>query len=151
MRREAPAPVAGIGPRLGAAPAYQGAPVGSALTGREGARWPVTCLGTSRKRNALCLKPPEPLDRTLAGDDAPPFLEMLAELALPHAVRADVQQRRSRPIAGTQPVNPEACEHNSLPCHEDRHELCRRDIGIELEIKARPAVIPAGDVGPFPD
>jgi hypothetical protein len=92
-----------------------------------------------------------PFIETLAGNDAAPFLEVLAELPLAHAIRADVQQRRSGLIGGPQPINPKAREHYVLPCHEGRHELCRRDVGIEFEIEARPAVKPAGDVRPFLD
>jgi hypothetical protein len=76
---------------------------------------------------------------------------MLAELPLAHAVRADVQQWRAGLIARTQPVNAEARENDALPRDQDRNELCRRDVWIELEIEAWPAVKTARDVGPFLD
>ena len=92
-----------------------------------------------------------PFIEPLAGNDAAPFFEMLSELSLAHAVRANIKQRRPGFIAGTQPVNAEAREDDALPCDKRRDELRRRDIRIELEIKARPAVIAARDIGPFPD
>jgi hypothetical protein len=76
---------------------------------------------------------------------------MLAELSLAHAVRADVEQRRAGFPAGAEPVNSEARENDAFPCHKHGDKLCRRDIRIEFEIEARPAVKLAGDIRPFPD
>ena len=79
-----------------------------------------------------------PFIETLAGNDAAPFLEVLAELPLAHAIRADVQQRRSGLIGGPQPINPKAREHYVLPCHEGRHELCRRDVRLNSKLRRGP-------------
>ncbi len=92
-----------------------------------------------------------PFIEPLAGNDAAPFLEMFAELPLAHAVGADIKQRWPGFIAGTQPVNAGPREDDALPCDKDRDKLRRRDIRIKLEIKTRPAVILARDIGPFPD
>jgi hypothetical protein len=48
-------------------------------------------------------------------------------------------------------VNAEAGQNDALSCDKDRDEFSRRDIRIELEIDARPAVKVAGDIRPFPD
>ena len=41
-------------------------------------------------------------------------------------------------------MNAEAGQNDALPCDKDRDEFSRRDIRIELEIDARPAVKVAG-------
>src|SRR3981081_1176751 len=70
-----------------------------------------------------------PFREPLAGNDAAPFFEMLSELSLAHAVRANIKQRRPGFIAGTQPVNAEAREDDALPCDKHRDKLRRRDMG----------------------
>ena len=48
-------------------------------------------------------------------------------------------------------MNAEAGQNNAITCDKDRDEFGRRDVRIELEIDARPAVKMAGDIRPFLD
>jgi hypothetical protein len=92
-----------------------------------------------------------PFVKTFGGNDAALFFEMRAELPSAHSVRAGIERWRTRLSPGASHVNPEASKNHTVPCYEDGHGFGWRDIRIELEIDARPAVEVAGNIRPFPD
>src|SRR5215211_3083434 len=92
-----------------------------------------------------------PFVKTFGGDDAALFLQVCAELPSAHSVRAGIKQRRARFSAGAGHMNPEATENHAVPCDYYGDGFSWRDIRIELEIDARPAVKVARDLRPFPD